>query len=394
MFTHITQLLPKKNLRRLAVSIALFWMCLYPIYTNYFYGKGFEHYYRHIAYLEGRSMFFNPWQYRVLAPAIIEGGFDLYNATVHRLFDVESYIYGKVSQEENNQEKLMRMLSADDFVRYNIIFLIFRFSLHIVLYMLLYLQLKKMTDNHLLAMIGVSVASLVMGNAVNDSDLSFNTYIDVILYQLTMLVILNKKNGWWILLIVIVGAFNRETSLLIPFIYFISQVNFNEIGTKNLLRSIFSQKLFKSANAVLISALSFVFFCLIFIAIRHFVGYQEYADWRTPRGLPMIKLNLLSFPGIKTYNEVFGVVALLPFFGYFYIKKLPSLYCYMLLSFVPIWFFVHLSSVVLYQSRLFLVPTIIVFIPTTIYLISRARVGNNTQMVTGIIGDNEVSIHR
>ena len=75
-------------------------------------------------------------------------------------------------------------------------------------------------------MFGICFLALAFGNAVTAADLSFNTYMDISFYLLTANIIVYKKNPWWIVLITFLAAFNRETGMLIPALYFISQTDF------------------------------------------------------------------------------------------------------------------------------------------------------------------------
>lgn len=348
---------------------------MYPIYTNYYYGRGLDQYDRHMAYVEKSTRFWNPWQYRVLAPAIVEAGYLIYNSTIHRIFDIESYLNSKMGYSDSTQEnkaKIQGHIAKNGFVRYNIVFILFRFALNFLIYALLFLQLRTIGVSTLLSSFGVVLSSLLIGNAVNDSDLSFNTYLDVIFYQSAMLVMSANRNQWLIVPITIIGALNRETSMLIPFAYFVANCNLDGSIKKKFNIRDFVRSAMPDSKTLLITAISTIFFLLIFFGIRYSVGYRDYVGWRVPSGFPMLNFNFFSKTSIKTYCEIFAVTTLLPLFGFLYFNKLPKLYSYLMITLVPIWFLVHATMVVIYESRIFLVPTIVVLLPATIVLIQKS----------------------
>ena len=59
---------------------------MFPIYKSYYYSNGLLTYERHKAVIEGRSEFYNPWQYRILCPFTIEGIMWVYNHTVDKVY--------------------------------------------------------------------------------------------------------------------------------------------------------------------------------------------------------------------------------------------------------------------------------------------------------------------
>ena len=152
-----------------------------------------------------------------------------------------------------------------------------------------------------------------MGNSVVDSDLSFNTYLDVILYLWAGLVIMKNLNGWWILLITLLGALNRETSVFIPAMYFMSKADW--AFWPNM-----SKVFFGNRKALVVTFVCAIAYVAIFFGLRLYYGTQPLEAWRVGPGWPMIKLNKLSRASVKTYMEFFGVFAFLPIWAVFVLK--------------------------------------------------------------------------
>jgi hypothetical protein len=340
-------------------------MAAYPIYNNYYKGLAVEQYERFLDFKAGKSMFYNPWQYRILCPLLIEGTYELLNGSVFKLIPESKSnieIQGKAEDKNENVQKLLRLSKNSEFIKYSIVFIGFRFIQHLAIFWLLFLFLRHFIKSRSLILLGLMMTSLFIGNAVMDSDLAFNSYMDLILYLCAGLVIVKSFSNWWIVVITFIGAFNRETSILIPVIYFVSQFNWSKI--KNPIIALYENK-----KIIIVSAISLIAFSIVFISIRSFYGYQPQTEWRVPAGLPMLRLNLLSSASIKTYNEMFGVFGFLPIWFLVIIKRVPKVLQYFFIALVPVWFGVHLISVVAYQSRLFLVPTLIVFLPGILYFI-------------------------
>ena len=344
--------------------VALGFMSFHSIYTTLFRGRGLDHYDRHKAFIVGESPFFNPWQYRVLAPLLVEGVHSTFKATVFRGIDFESISEELKKIDPKSKDSVTRNLldrSHDlDYLEYLLVFILFRWVLNVLLFYLIYCYFKHFTENRYLLFGMILFVSLCIGNSVNDCDFSFNTIIDVIVYLLGGLMIVKKWNPWWILALSIVGSFNRETAILLPGLYFLSQVDFQKMKVTNFTYL---------KKPLLITTASYFLFIFIFISIRAYFGYRPPEEWRVASGLSMLKLNLASIVSIKSYFEMYGTMLFLPFLIFIrrdgYSKFLIMGYFYLL----PIWIITHLTMVVAYQSRLFLVPTVLILFPMLIELI-------------------------
>ena len=82
----------------------------------------------------------------------------------------------------------------------------------------------------------------------------------------------------------------------------------------------------------------------------------------------MLKLNLMSAVGLKGYLELIGTFGIVPLIILYKFKAFPYLLKKWFLFLAPIWFLVHYISVPAYQTRLFLVPIILIFMPMILWL--------------------------
>ena len=370
MFTPITQLLQKNRKRKLFfIAFCFSLLSLYPIYKNFYNGRAITTYERHIALINGRSEYYNPWQYRMLCPVIIEGMMWVYNHTIDKVYPVEDHFHFHMeatSEQTAETKEFTELLQTKGAIKYMIVFLFFRFCLNFAVFTLTYCLWRYFVRNNWLIFFGLIFISLAMGNGVIASDLTFNTYLDNVFYLLAACIIVYKKNPVWILLLMVPAAFNRETSMMIPFLFFISQMDFSGFTLRPLkLRAIH----WPAIGTWALAAGCYVIFFSIFLGVRAHYGYRPPQIWKVPTGLPMIKLNLASPVALKAYFEMLGVFSVIPFIILYKFRSFPLLLRVWFLGIAPAWFAVHLYSVVTYQTRLFLVPTILIFVPMLLWLI-------------------------
>jgi hypothetical protein len=370
MFTRISQLLRKNpKTKILFLSFCFSLLSLYPIFRNFYYGNGILTYTRHIAFLEKRSDFYNPWQYRVFCPAVVEGMMWVYNHTVDKIYPIEEKIHVRIDSSTGQTDvtkKFVELAQTKGAVKYMIVFIFFRFIEHLAIFLFAYILWSYFIANDWLLFFGLIFLTLAMGNSVAVADLTFNTYIDNILYLLTACLILYRGSPYWLLPIILVGAFNRETSIMIPFLYFISNVRLEGVDWKHFrVKDI----RFPVLPVWLLTVAQYLIFFIIFFGIRHYYGYRPPQEWKVEPGLPMLKLNLMSADGVKSYFEMIGTFGVIPFIILYKFRQFPYILKLWFIAIVPVWFLVHLATVVTYQTRLFLVPTILIFLPMMMWLI-------------------------
>lgn len=368
--THIKLLFQKKkSLENLFFLFCFTILSIYPIYRNFYYSNGTLTYERHRAVIEKRSEYYNPWQYRILCPYTIEAVLFIYNATVDKIYPIEKKIHFSIKNTTgitDETKQFLNLLHIPGSIKYLIIFIFFRFVEHLLIFYLAWKLWNYFIKNSILLFLGINFLALSLGNAIAVADLSFNTYMDIIFYLLTANVIVYQKNPLFLLPIIILGAFNRETSLLIPALYFISKTNFENF---ELLRP--KTIVFPPRKTWLFTLFLYLIFIIIFIGLRIYFGYRPQQVWKAEAGWPMLSLNLFSAVGFKAYMELIGTLGVIPLIILYKFKSFPILLKKWFLLIVPIWFLVHYVSVVAYQTRLFLVPFVLILMPMLIWLIDK-----------------------
>ncbi|NII23513.1 hypothetical protein HB364_00370 [Pseudoflavitalea sp. X16] len=359
--------------KKLVLIISLILASLYPIHRNYDHGLGAWQYDRHIRFLASESDFFNPWQYRILCPLIVEGVKWGYDHSIDRWVPLDSVIHFDPQQAANTTDINQSLLNNKDALIYLIIFTALRFAINVLIYLLTFSIFACFTRNNWLNALGVLLVSLAMGNAVYNSDLALNTYLDLLLFLWMACIVLYKGNDWWILSITILGALNRETALLIPGLYFLASVVDTSRGKPlpgiKWLRN-------PTGRTWTITAVSVVAFLLIFIAIRLYYGFRPpgmQEDYNLSFGWTLIKINAFSRQALRTYSEIYGVLGFLPFICLLTFRYNSMLLRVWAVVLVPAWIGLHFVTSVAGESRYYIVTLILVLVPMLLEMIRRAE---------------------
>ncbi len=228
-----------------------------------------------------------------------------------------------------------------------------RFIIDAAIYFFAFFYYRKLGVYKNLAIIGILLLAWGISYSWYDSDISTNTFLEVVFYLLASLAILYKK-WFWIPIIVFFAALNRETSGLIPFI-FISAVWFafpKEFRRKGL--SIFW--------------ISISIYIMTFFGLRSLYGRQEII---IPHGIsPGVQLLLLNLGRWITWDRLLLTLSLIPLVALFGYQKWPiALRCFFWVI-IPTWFIVHTFVAVMAETRLFIVPLALVLIPGVLFFAS------------------------
>jgi hypothetical protein len=300
-------------------------MSLYILYEHATSCLAIDHatqFTRHKNIIAGNSEFYNPWQYRILSPYILESLIQLFNKVLSGKYEILPYLFFKFIQN----------------------MLIFYISFY-------YYKLLNI-KNPILIFAGLMLLCYTISNSVFQSDFSFNTYFDIIFYLLAACVILNGK-FYWIIPITFFAALNRETSGFIPFMV--------------VVPFLFANKELLTKEKWIITAASLAVFAIVFVSIRLYFGFQEAEGIHGMRSpFAYLKFNLTFF---RMYPQLFGTLGLIPFITVFGFRRLPTPLKSWCLLIVPFWLVIHMVKSTAMESRLFLVPQALIFIPAMLWLI-------------------------
>lgn len=270
---------------------------------------------RHMAVINGMAP--GHWQYRILAEWLIEG-----MVWVARSFGM-----------------------ADP---YFMVFVILRTAQNLLIFFLAFAYFRKSGFSEFFSLIGIVFVTGSMLNAFHQSDLSFGTYFDVVFYLIAVLILMADVYKWLPLLMVF-AALNRETSGLIP-----------------LMALAMIGDLRKEKSKVFIIGVCLLIWALAYLGLRQiFPERPAWAPYGNEAGIPLLLYNLT--PG--SLGLVFRFFSIVPLLGLLAFKDWSPTLKRFFLSLVPIYVGIHMFIGVIAEARLFLVPQLIVFIPSFIVFI-------------------------
>ena len=278
---------------------------------------------RHAGFIAGNSEFFNPWQYRVFSGWVLEGFIRAFNWLPLQLHPYAPYF-------------ALRLLQ-------NI--LIFWAGYHF------YKALS--IKSWLLLLTGLLLLAFNMSNSNWQADLAFNTYFDVLFYLLAGYVVL-KKHPAWIIPLTVIAVLNRETSGFIPFMLMLTAFDLRQFRLTDKSRLIYG-------------LIALLLFGLLFVGVRWYYGLRPYEaihDIDTP--LEFFRFNMLFF---NMYPQLIGTLGIVPLLAILGFRRWPFFLQATGLLIVPFWILIHLFKSMAMETRLFLVPQALIFIPALLCLI-------------------------
>ncbi|MFZ1042543.1 MAG: hypothetical protein WCA79_11125 [Anaerolineales bacterium] len=265
----------------------------------------------------------NPWQYRVLSEIVAEGFIDLF-----------------------------RFLRVQDPIGFG--FVSFRVLQNLAVFLLAFALYHQTSTSKLLPFMGVVLLACTIKNGFYDNDLSFNTYFDVIFYLAAVLLIL-RRHYFWVALLMLPAALNRETSGVIPFL---------------MLAAVLDNLRFLQKKYVPVY-LAMAIYALMFIGLRFLYPNRPiYIPYKQTPGYQLLLYNLTR---AFTWDQLFHTLAFAPLLGLVFFFVLPNLWQRFFLVLCPIWFGIHAFLSVMGETRLFFVPQAIIFIPAVLFVLEYFR---------------------
>lgn len=203
-------------------------------------------------------------------------------------------------------------------------------------------------------LLGVSILAAAMGQAVFDSDLSTNTYFDVVFYLVAAVLVLHGRLVW-VIPVVAMAALNRETSILIPLLMVAGEWRRRPVPPV-------------SRYTLALSAVAVTLFVAEFFGLRAFYGARPlFEPYGVSPGLDLVFANVLNWQSWFQLILSFGIVPVLSLFG---LRSAPTVLRNIWVLIVPGWIGVHLALAVIAETRLFLVPMALAFVPCALFLVT------------------------
>ena len=205
----------------------------------------------------------------------------------------------------------------------------------------------RLTRYWLSALIGLSLLAWSMTQATYNSDLSFNTYMDLTVYLAAALLILARRPVW-LLPLMLVAALNRETSGLVPVMLLLSAPLLAPAGPARL-------RLYGLAAA------AFLIYAATTVGLHLYYGPRPtFHPYGHSAGLDLLLYNLHRR---RVWLELLATFGVLPLLAACTWRRWPPLVRAWFWAIVPAWFLIHACLAYLDETRYMLIPLAVVFLP-------------------------------
>lgn len=276
---------------------------------------------RHRAVLTGEAG--NPWQYRVLAPCLVEA----WRGVVRQLPLARPDLFAFVS---------------------------FRLMQDFAILLCAFVYYRQLGFAPSLAYLGMALLLWGMSYSHYDSDLQFNLFFDVLFYLLAATSV--SRGRWYLVLpLAVLAASNRETGILLPLLALLPTRRGED----------WRQRVRSRVGLV---AVSLVLFGGISLYLRSaFPGQRLIVPYGHAPGPPLLRYNLLRR---ETWRQLFATTNLTPFLAAAAWRWWPPFLRGAFFVLIPPWLAIHAVAAVMAETRLFLVPLSMVVIPGALCLFS------------------------
>lgn len=269
---------------------------------------------RHLNVLRGTAP--GHWQYRLLSEWLVHGAI-----------------------------VLCRRLELDRPVA--VAFILFRILQNLAIFSLCAVYYRRLGLGEARVLLGMSCLAWGMTNARYDSDLSLNTFSDMIFYLVAALLILARRDVWLVPLCVL-AALNRETAGLIPLMALLHRVDASADQ--------------RSPRRFAPALLALAAFAATYFAVHWAIGprpeFPSYPGHQ--RGIDTLLVNLHRR---WTWSQLLATNGWLPFLALAAFRRWPPGLRAFFWAVVPAWYAAHFAMSVVAETRLMLVPLAIVFVP-------------------------------
>lgn len=232
----------------------------------------------------------------------------------------------------------------------------------------LYFRRLRLPDH--LSIVGLCLLATATVHSLWQADLALNSYNDLMFYLIGALLILSGRT-FAIVPLMIVATLNRETCGLIPIMLICHR--FRPGSTPPI-----------DSRVLTATVSGLAVWLVIYLSIRWCYGDHPFYTSGDPNRLPLT-LNLLGYNILRerTYIQLLTTMTLLPILALCsyrtWARELKSFFW----AIVPAWMVIHVTCAIIAETRLLLVPLVLVFIPGTLagilYLIGQDRAAASRQ---------------
>ncbi|MBL7647297.1 MAG: hypothetical protein JNK74_14010 [Candidatus Hydrogenedentes bacterium] len=227
-------------------------------------------------------------------------------------------------------------------------FVALRLFQNLLLFVLAFVFYRKLGIHPYPAVLGLSALAWGMTQANYGADLGFNASTDVLLYLGAALALVGGRPAW-LIPITVIAALNRESSILIPYMALAIAVRWKPRLTLD-----------KTIAGPAFAALAV--WCVLFVVLHVVLGARPWAlhESGAAPGFGLLRYNLTN---PAAWEHAFGMVGILPVLALlswrYWATPLKAIFW----SVAPLWCVGTLFCAPVDQSRVLLLPQVLVFVP-------------------------------
>lgn len=230
---------------------------------------------------------------------------------------------------------------------------------NIAIYLVALAYWRRLGIGMYLGLLGLSGLAWAMTQANYNSDLSVNTYTNILLYAFGAWALVANR-PMWIVPLTILGALNRETIGLLP--------------VMALAAGTFCTPRMRIAPAYLrAGGIALGLYALVFIGLRLWFGSRGWV--LHPDGAvqgPSLFVYNLAFD--RTWLHLAGTWGLFPILALAGYRDWPASLRAFFWALIPAWIAVHFVLSAVAETRMMLVPLVVVFLPAALCWVQTSRV--------------------
>ena len=226
-------------------------------------------------------------------------------------------------------------------------FLSFRVLQNAAIFGLSWLLYRRLGASRYVAAFGLALVAWALTQSLYHSGLAFDTYGEVIVYLAAGVLILDRRYAW-IVPLTIVGTINREECGLVALMLMAVAI---PLGPRTR----------EGRRVLLLGGAALVAWAATYGIVRLIVGPGELIlPYGKHIGLEILQFNVTH--GV-TWENLFRTWTIVPLLALWQWRRWPRTLQLFGIAVVPIWLTVHFFAALVAETRLMLVPFVLVFVP-------------------------------
>ncbi|MFH1033025.1 MAG: hypothetical protein V1806_00835 [Pseudomonadota bacterium] len=226
-----------------------------------------------------------------------------------------------------------------------------RYFIDLAMFLMAALFYRRLGLGRPAVILGLAVLAWAMYATSLRSGLNFATFLDVSLFLLAGVLVLA---GRWrsLVLLSALAALNKETSILIPLLPLAAAWSWRP--WRRLPR-----------RELLTTALALGVWLLIYGGMHFILGWGLFAKPHDRPGMDFVYFNFCKDP--DSWRQLFKTLGVLPFLALCGLRRAPVALGRFFWTVAPVWFAVHTIIAFWAETRLYMVPMALVFIPLSLF---------------------------